>query len=182
MAEVHGDPLVEHLGGHIGGRMALVVGGIVDQDRDRTECVADLGDAGPQGRDIPQVAPDEAHGPSFSRQGLGENVGRCLGDVEETDARALFGEQRGLQGPVGVGQHPVGVLLEDGTGVGEPHLPGGPLEQSHAHVPFELPDMLAHRGLGDAQPARRPPEVQLLGDGDERAQVAQFHPASGGNR
>ena len=37
------------------------------------------------------------------------------------------------------------------------------------------PNLLAERRLGDVQPRGGTPEVQLLGDGDEIAELAEFH-------
>src|SRR5262249_32833076 len=50
------------------------------------------------------------------------------------------------------------------------------VEQADTHLLFELADLPAERRLGDAQPRRRPPEVQLLGDGDEVAEGAERPP------
>lgn len=52
-------------------------------------------------------------------------------------------------------------------GGGEPHGPGGPVEQLDAQIPLEQLDLLAERRLRDVQPLGGPPEVQFLGDGDE---------------
>jgi hypothetical protein len=47
-------------------------------------------------------------------------------------------------------------------------------EQWRAERVFERADVAAHRGLRDTQPPRGAAEVQLLGDRDERAQVARL--------
>ena len=47
-------------------------------------------------------------------------------------------------------------------------------EQLGAECPFELADGAAERGLGDVQPRGGPPEVQLIGHGEEVADEAQL--------
>jgi hypothetical protein len=42
-------------------------------------------------------------------------------------------------------------------------------------------DLLAERGLGDSETLGGAPEMQLLGDGDEIAEVAKLHPSSCAN-
>ena len=48
-------------------------------------------------------------------------------------------------------------------------------EQTHAEFVFEVAQLAAERGLGDAQPGGGAVEVEFLGDGDKVTQVAQFH-------
>ena len=48
-------------------------------------------------------------------------------------------------------------------------------EQLHVELGFERADLLAERRLLDAEPLGRAGDVTLLGDGDEIAEVAQFH-------
>ena len=48
-------------------------------------------------------------------------------------------------------------------------------QQRRADLLLELADLLAQRRLGHVQALRRAAEVQLLGDGDEVAQVAELH-------
>ncbi|MGC0415947.1 hypothetical protein ABIA38_001455 [Embleya sp. AB8] len=43
------------------------------------------------------------------------------------------------------------------------------------NFPFQPPDLLADRGLDDVQPFGGAAEVQLLGDGEEGADLAQLH-------
>jgi hypothetical protein len=63
---------------------------------------------------------------------------------------------------------------QEAAGRRELHAPARALEQRHAEGALELPDLLAQPGLGDVQPLGRAPEVQLLGHGDEVAQVTQL--------
>jgi len=41
---------------------------------------------------------------------------------------------------------------------------------------FDLPELLAERGLAHMQEPRGVPEVELLGDGHDGAQVVEIHP------
>ncbi len=59
--------------------------------------------------------------------------------------------------------------------VGERHRAPRAHEQLHPQLGLQRADLLAQRRLGDVQAKRGAREVQLLGDGDEIAQVAQFH-------
>lgn len=52
------------------------------------------------------------------------------------------------------------------------------MEQRDAELLLELADLLAEGRLRDAQPGGGAPEMQLLGDGGEIAEVAQFHDAA----
>ncbi|MNG11410.1 hypothetical protein D3C84_949530 [compost metagenome] len=51
----------------------------------------------------------------------------------------------------------------------------GTFEQTCAQFLFKGLDLLAQRRLGDPQILRSPAKMQLLGDGNEVAQVTQFH-------
>ena len=73
----------------------------------------------------------------------------------------------GLQGSAG------GVEQRD-AGLGELDAAGRPREQLDVELLLEAGDRRAQRLLGHVQPARRAREVQLLGDGDEVAQVPQL--------
>jgi len=48
-------------------------------------------------------------------------------------------------------------------------------EQLHPQLGFERPDLLAQRRLLDAEPVGGARHMPLLGDGDEVAEMAQFH-------
>ena len=70
--------------------------------------------------------------------------------------------------------------------LGPEHFPG--LRQLHAarrahkqldlQLVFDLPDLPRERRLGDAQPARSAPHVELIGNGQKILDVTQVHPAS----
>jgi hypothetical protein len=48
---------------------------------------------------------------------------------------------------------------------GEPHRPGGAVEQGRADAVFLFLDRLADPGRGDMEPLSGPPEVQFFGPG-----------------
>src|SRR5215218_5261422 len=49
------------------------------------------------------------------------------------------------------------------------------IEQPHAELGLELAHLLADRRLRHVEALGRPPEVELLGDGDEVPEMAEFH-------
>src|SRR4029078_10835970 len=73
----------------------LVVGGVVDEDRDWSELGPHTPDGRLEGVDVGHVAPDETRLLPFSRQPLGECDGGAVVDVEESDARSLAGKSLG---------------------------------------------------------------------------------------
>jgi len=68
-----------------------------------------------------------------------------------------------------------GRLQQRLAGLGELDAARRALQQRHAELLLEPGDRGAQRLLGDVHAARGAREVQLLGDGDEVAQVAQLH-------
>ncbi|AKJ15490.1 hypothetical protein ABB07_37150 [Streptomyces incarnatus] len=62
-----------------------------------------------------------------------------------------------------------------GAGRGEGDRAAVPVEQPHTQVLLEHLDLLGQRGARDEQTLGGPPEVQLLGDGDELPQLTQLH-------
>ena len=72
------------------------------------------------------------------------------------------------------GEDAAGVVDEGGAdrGEGDARLA---LEQADVEVGLELGELLAQRGLGDREAQRGAAEVQLLGEGEDRAQVAELH-------
>ena len=72
---------------------------------------------------------------------------------------------------------------EDLAGAHEEHLArrreldaaGRPIQKRRAELRLEPPDLLRQRRLGDVQTLGGAPEVALLGDRDEGAEVAQLH-------
>jgi hypothetical protein len=61
------------------------------------------------------------------------------------------------------------------SGLGQLDLPPVPLKQSDTELVFELPYLLAQRGLADIQAYRGAPKVQLVGHGHEVAQMSKLH-------
>jgi hypothetical protein len=57
----------------------------------------------------------------------------------------------------------------------QPHAVGAAVEQRRAQLPFQHPDLLAQRWLGDVKALGRTSEVQFLGNGDEVTQVSPVH-------
>ena len=76
--------------------------------------------------------------------------------------------------------------VEGGSALPQQHRPGlgqrdgaaGAFQQRRPEPPFELADRPRQRGLRDPEPLRGPPEVQLLGDGDEVPQLPRLHAAT----
>jgi hypothetical protein len=58
---------------------------------------------------------------------------------------------------------------------GEPHAVRGPGDQLHAEAALGLLQLQAQRRLGYVQAGGGPPEVQFLGEYEERVDMAQFH-------
>ncbi|GAA4995077.1 hypothetical protein GCM10025734_25520 [Kitasatospora paranensis] len=92
-----------------------------------------------------------------------DEVGRRLTGPARSPGRRVHRVDRD---PGLVEQHP--------TGVGQPHLPGGALQQAHAEPGLHLSDRLRQRGLRHPQALRGPAEVQFLGDRDEVPQLPHF--------
>jgi hypothetical protein len=128
-------------------------------------------------RHLGDVLPEEG-------QHVGEDA-RVGGRLDEPHAQpphlAQGGALRGPQRAVGLGEHLADLAEEGAPGGGELDAARAAHEQLGAHLLLEVADLPAERRLGDVQPRGRPPEVQLLGDGHEVAEVAELHagPASG---
>ena len=61
------------------------------------------------------------------------------------------------------------------AGLGQLDGAARPVQERPAQLAFQVLDLLRERRLGDAEAFRGAPEVPLLGDGDEVAEVAQLH-------
>jgi hypothetical protein len=85
-------------------------------------------------------------------------------------ARRLSGGER----LVDRSQRDAGGLQQGLAGVRELDAPRGALQQRHAELLLKPRDRGAQRLLGDVHAAGGAREVQLLGDGDEVAQVPQL--------
>ncbi|MFZ0088473.1 MAG: hypothetical protein WAL63_03130 [Solirubrobacteraceae bacterium] len=95
--------------------------------------------------------------PDDSRLGLGGGAG---------DVDGMVGRSDGLPGG----------WEQLGAGGGERDVTAGALKQRHAQVGFEGADGLAQGRLGDVKPLGGASEVQLVGDGDEVAQLREGDP------
>jgi hypothetical protein len=65
------------------------------------------------------------------------------------------------------GGHPI---QQRAAGGGESDRPWMPIEELESKLAFEPGDLLAQRGLRDVEPFRRPREVQLVREREERRQ------------
>jgi len=63
---------------------------------------------------------------------------------------------------------------EDGSWGRDSDRSRGSVEELEAELLFEHLDLSAESGLGKVEPLRRSPEVELLGDHDERPEVAEL--------
>ncbi|MCY1178974.1 hypothetical protein D9M73_193490 [compost metagenome] len=72
-------------------------------------------------------------------------------------------------------QHQPRLFQEQPTGLAQLDPTIGTLEQARADLLFQRLDLLAQRWLGDAQHLCGAAEMQFFGDGDEVAQMTQFH-------
>ena len=124
-----------------------------------------------------------AEGMDAAGYGRGEG---CRGS--ETDLQlAQFpqvGPTRQQHRLVYLGQHLAGLVEEQPAGVGEFDAAVGALEQARTDFLLQRLDLLAQRRLGDREGRLADvatlggaAEVQLLGDGDEIAQVPEFQAA-----
>jgi hypothetical protein len=71
-------------------------------------------------------------------------------------------------------EHGSCVLEEGGARVGQANAMARPNEELDTELAFQLADLLRERWLSDVQPFGRASEVQLLGDRDEVAKMAEF--------
>ncbi len=68
-------------------------------------------------------------------------------------------------------------IVDEGRAVlRQHHVARGPQQQRRAERGFEQADVAAQRRRQHVEPARRPAEVQFLGDGHEAAKLMQVHP------
>ena len=68
----------------------------------------------------------------------------------------------------------MGLAQEQFPGLGQLDGSSRPVQERSAQLAFQMLDLLRERRLGDAEALRGAPEVPLLGDGDEVAEVAQL--------
>ena len=96
--------------------------------------------------------------------------------VRVGEAKATFPAVPGLtnqgDGVVRLVEEATGQVDEEAARFGQLHAAAGAIQELDAELLLESPDLLAERGLGDVLSLGRPSEVQLLGDGEEVAQLA----------
>ncbi|MNN04923.1 hypothetical protein D3C81_1176640 [compost metagenome] len=123
------------------------------------------------------VRAGQTEGLDRPRDGRGE--GRRGGEAHLEFAQlAALGAAGDGHRPLQLGQHLTRLGQEQPAGLAQRHSAVGALEQAHAQLLLQRLDLLAQRRLGNAQLQGGAAEVQLFGNGDEIAQVAEFHDAS----
>src|SRR5262249_10327707 len=107
----------------------------------------------------------------------GQELVRDRADVADREPAGLAA--RGAPGQVGGalrrGQGAARLAEEGDAGVGQAAPAVRAIEQADAELVLERADLLAERRLRHVQAGGRAREVQLLGDGDEVAEVAELH-------
>ena len=96
-------------------------------------------------------------------------------DPHPQTGRRTGGPLRARRRPFDMGENLPRVDQESGTGRAQLHVVGRTLQQDHPQLPFQTLQPLAQRGLDDVLAGRGPPEMQLLGEGDEVAQLLKLH-------
>ena len=95
----------------------------------------------------------------------------------EADAQppelAAPGEPRGLDRVIGLRQCRARLGDEQFARLGQPHAAAGAIEQPGAELILQRADLLAERGLRDAESLRGAAEMHLLGNAQEIAQMAK---------
>jgi hypothetical protein len=66
------------------------------------------------------------------------------------------------------------MIQQHPSGIGELDSAVGAIEEPGAQAGLEALDLLAEGWLRDSKPSGRPAEMELLGDGEEGAEVAQL--------
>src|SRR5690606_35522907 len=75
----------------------------------------------------------------------------------------------------GIGQHAPRLGAERLARRRQGDPSAGAVEQAGTELAFERLDLLTQRWLRDAELVRRPPEMQVVGDGQHAAQLPEFH-------
>ena len=100
--------------------------------------------------------------------------GEAHGDAADLAARGAAGADLGV---LGLRQDRLGIGQEGAAGIGQGDAARMAHEQRGVDLALERADLLAERRLLHVQLLRRARDVALMGDGDEIAEVAQFHVA-----
>ena len=103
------------------------------------------------------------------------DVARRADEADRQPAHlARAGSAKQLFDPIGLREQRAATLEQQAPGVRQLHTTAVAAQEHDAELLLEPLDLLAQRGLGDAQALRGTPEVQLLGDGDEVAKTTKF--------
>src|SRR5687768_9142492 len=126
-------------------------------------------------------AADEAHGLGEGRGG-GEELARdgLRDDVEDADAEAQGGSGglafQGVEQFLTEGEHLVGVVEGDATGLGEAEPAADAVEEAVAEGGLEVSKLVADRGLGDHELLGGADDSALAGDDPEVVEVVVIEP------
>ena len=105
-----------------------------------------------------------------------ERQQRRAGEAHPQRPRLALVDALGVVGgPIEVGEDRPRVAQERVAGRSRLHAPARAREELHPELVLQQPDLVAQRRLRHVQPLRGPAEVQLLGDGDEVAELAELH-------
>ena len=96
-------------------------------------------------------------------------------DPHPQTGRRLGGPLCGRRRPFDMGENLPRVDQESGTGRAQLHVVGRALQKDHPELSLQALQPLAQRRLDDVLTGRRTPEMQLLGEGDEVAQLPKLH-------
>jgi hypothetical protein len=123
------------------------------------------------------VQVDAGVGGAKPRQDAGDQAGGEAGRGTEPHPAAAQPDQllHLAAGGLDVGEDAARDRQQRGTGRGERDRAAGAVEQRGADVALQAVDLLAQRGLGDAEVGRRACEVTLIGDGDEVQELLELH-------
>ena len=113
MAQIHVLGVVPIVGGDVGDGVALVVGGVIDQDRDRAELLARFRDCGLQRHDVGHVAVKKKRRPALALHRRRHRFALRALHVDESDARVIARE----------GAHDVGA--DAGRAAADEHIAPG---------------------------------------------------------
>jgi hypothetical protein len=92
MPQIHVLGVVPVLGGDVGHGMALVIGRVIDQDRDRAKFLPRLRDRGLQRHDVGHVAPKKKRCPALALHRCRHCFAFRALHVDESDARVIARE------------------------------------------------------------------------------------------
>src|SRR6478752_6738359 len=98
--------------------------------------------------------------------------GEAHRDAADLAARGAAGADLGV---LGLGQDRLGVGQERAAGIGQADAARMAHEQGGVDLALQRADLLAERRLLHVQLLRRAGDVALMRDGDEIAEMAQFH-------